>query len=330
PLGSTITVHLTGLNDLHNIAGWYSVLYDDTMTGFITAVTTHGTATVEIPATGRVGKHIVKLIRAPFGQPYLAYTTSPYAALAAPQFIFTVTDGSPVLPKPIAQQAVSPKAGSEPSGEGPKLWVDPGQAPVFTKAHVHARGLPANAHVALAFTEMSGSRVTESGFAPKMVAFATVSADAEGAFDVPFQIPDALGGTHRLEASVGGRVVASAHFGIDPVGLPLDPAQGPVGTAITLHVKGVGWTQTDNIFAVVIDNVFYGYACGFSTNGDVVVPITAAWAPGWHYIDLYPSFYRNKDYSAVDEQPFLYRQATLTWHDHPNHLHFRYAFKVTN
>ena len=329
PLGSDITLHVTGLDDLSNISGWYGVLYDSTNTGFITAVTTHGTADVVLPATGRVGKHVIKLIRSPFGQPYLAYTSSPYAKLPSPQFIFTLTDGAPVMPKPIAQQGLPSVPGSEPAGDGAKLWVDPQAAGVFADAQAHARGLPANASVELAYTEMSGSRVTAAGFQATTVPFKTVTADANGAFDVPFPIPDVLGGQHRLEAKVDGKVVATAHFTIQPVGLPLKPAEGPVGTAVQLHVKGIGWTQTNNIFAVVIDNTFYGYACGFSTNGDVIVPITASWAPGPHYIDLYPSFYRNNDYGAADEQPFLYRQATLTWHDHPNTLHFRYVFTVT-
>ena len=329
PVGTNITVTVTGLDDINNIAGWYALTYDNAITGFITAVTTGGTAKFQIPATGRVGKHLIELRNAPFDAPYLALSSSPYAFLPEPQFMFTVTDGAPVMPKPITQQGQAPVPGVEPAGNGPKLWVDPQEAGVFTDAHIHGRGLPANAKVDLAYTAMSGSRVTEAGYSATTVPVSTVTTDANGAFDAPFQIPDALGGQHRLEAKVNDTIVATAHFDIDAVALPLKPAEGPVGTHITLHVKGLGWTQTTNIFAVVIDNTYLGYGCGFSTNGDVVIPITASWAPGWHYIDLYPSFYRNKDYSAVDEQPFLYRQAILTWQDHPHKLHFRYAFKVT-
>ena len=329
PVGTNITIHATGLDELNNVAGWDAVTYDQAITGFITAQTTHGSATVVIPATGRVGKHFVQVTNAPFDAPYLALPSSPYGYLNLPQYTFTVTDGAPVLPKPIAQQDPTPVPGLEPTGNGPKLWVDPSAAGVFTKAQIHGRDLPANAQVALAFTQMSGSRVTTAGYQAVTVPVTTVTTDAQGAFDAPFQIPDALGGEHRLEAKVGDKIVATTHFDVQAIGLPLEPAKGPVGTKITLHMKGFGWTQTTNIFAIVIDNVFAGYACGFSTNGDVVVPLTATWAPGWHFIDLYPSFYRNKDYGAVDQQPFLYRQAILTWKDHPHKFHFRFAFDVT-
>ncbi len=329
PVGTDITVTVTGIDAINNVAGWYALTYDNAITGFITAQTTRGTAKVVIPAAGRVGKHLIELRDAPFDSPYLALKSSPYGYLPEPQFTFTVTDGNPVLPPPIQQQAPKAIAGSEPTGSGPQIWTDPASSGVFTAGHIYGKGFAPNARIALAYTAMSGSRVTTEGFSATTVPVDTVTADASGAFSVPFQTPDALGGEHRLEARVGGKVVATAHFTVDSVGLPLDPAKGPFGTHITVHVKGLGWTQTTNIFAVVIDNVYLGYGCGFSTNGDVKVPITASWPPGWHFIDLYPSFYRNKDYSAADEQPFLYRQAILTWKDHPHQMHFRYAFLVT-
>jgi hypothetical protein len=329
PVGTNITIHATGLDQPNNIAGWDAVTYDNNVTGVITAQTTHGTANIVIPATGSVGKHFVAVQDAAFGQPYLAIKSSPYGYLNLPEFTFTVTDGAPVLPAPIGQQDPKPTPGVEPTAAGPKLWVDPSGAGVFTKAQIHGRDLPANAEVKLAYTQMSGSRVTTAGYQAMTVPVATVTTDANGAFDAPFKIPDALGGAHRLEASIGDKVVAKTYFNVEAVGLALEPSEGPVGTKITLHMKGIGWTQTNNIFGIVIDNTYIGYACGFSTNGDVVVPITAAWAPGWHFIDLYPSFYRNKNYSAVDEQPFFFRQAVLTWQDHPHKIHFRFAFHVT-
>jgi len=78
----------------------------------------------------------------------------------------------------------------------------------------------------------------------------------------------------------------------------------------------------------VVDNVYIGYACGFSTDGDVDFPLEASFAPGWHVVDVYPSFYRNNAYSEVDETPFLFRHALLSWQDHPSGFHFRFAFEV--
>ena len=65
-----------------------------------------------------------------------------------------------------------------------------------------------------------------------------------------------------------------------------------------------------------------------NSDGDVVIKISATGAPGWYYIDLYPTFYRNKDYNKSMELPFLFRHAMLSWQDHPQPFVFRYAFKI--
>ena len=64
---------------------------------------------------------------------------------------------------------------------------------------------------------------------------------------------------------------------------------GPAGTTFTIHLKGVGWTETANIYAVDYDNAYIGYACGFNSQGDVMINLQATGEPGWHFIDLYPA-----------------------------------------
>ncbi|MEW6229493.1 MAG: hypothetical protein AB1700_15610, partial [Bacillota bacterium] len=104
----------------------------------------------------------------------------------------------------------------------------------------------------------------------------------------------------------------------------------PVGTTLELRLKGVGWSETENIFAIVYDNAYIGYSCGFSSYGNVLTYLMATGEPGWHFVDLYPCFYRNKDYADAVEVPFLYRQAILSWQDHPSPLVLRYAFKIAS
>ena len=60
----------------------------------------------------------------------------------------------------------------------------------------------------------------------------------------------------------------------------MSPTSGPVGTPVTIHLKGVGWTEYDNIYVATYDNAYMGYACGFNSQGDVVINFTAAGAPG--------------------------------------------------
>jgi hypothetical protein len=97
--------------------------------------------------------------------------------------------------------------------------------------------------------------------------------------------------------------------------------------AATLHLKGVGWTETTNIYTVVYDNSYVGYACALNSQGDVAIPLQATGDPGWHFIDLYPAIYRGEE-----QQPrnFLIPQLTYAA-DHPGEdlPQFRFAYEVT-
>src|SRR5690606_32370969 len=94
-----------------------------------------------------------------------------------------------------------------------------------------------------------------------------------------------------------------------------------------IHLKGVGWTETANIYAVVYDNAYIGSACGFNSQGDVVIPLHASGSPGWHFIDLYPAIYKGKE-----ARPRNFRLPQLTYaDDHPGEdlPRFRFAFRGT-
>ena len=75
----------------------------------------------------------------------------------------------------------------------------------------------------------------------------------------------------------------------------MSPTSGPAGTPVTIHLKGVGWTDFDNIYVATYDNGYMGYACGFNSQGDVVVNFTATGSPGMHLIDFYPGIYQGPD-----------------------------------
>ena len=75
-------------------------------------------------------------------------------------------------------------------------------------------------------------------------------------------------------------------------------------------------------------NAYMGYACGFNSQGDVVINFTAAGAPGVHLIDLYPGIYQG----PPTEPQLLYRTPQLTYaDDHPGNRipALRFAFDVT-
>ena len=144
----------------------------------------------------------------------------------------------------------------------------------------------------------------------------------------PFKALDDLGGPHRIEVQDGGTKLAETSFTITPSAFAISPSSGPAGTTITIHLKGVGWTQTANIYTLVYDNAYVGYACGFNSQGDVTVYLPATGEPGWHYIDLYPAIYTGTDMSQTND----FRIPQLTFKDdHPGERlpAFHFAFQIT-
>jgi len=143
---------------------------------------------------------------------------------------------------------------------------------------------------------------------------------------VPVAIPDDLGGLHALALRDGDKTIGLTHFVIETSIVSMTPSSGPVGTPISIHLKGVGWTEYDNIYVATYDNAYMGYVCGFNSHGDVVINFTAAGAPGEHLIDLFPGIYQGPS----SEPQLLYRQPQLTYaDDHPGNkipaLHFKFA-----
>jgi hypothetical protein len=159
-----------------------------------------------------------------------------------------------------------------------------------------------------------GSRVSDSGFAPSENQLGEVEADSNGRIDGSVTVPDDLGGLHGLALRRGDDLVARTHFVIETSLVEVSPRSGPAGAPVTIHLKGVGWTEYDNIYVATYDNAYMGYACGFNSGGDVVINFTASGEPGAHVIDLYPGIYQG----PASEPQQLYRLAQLTYaDDHP-------------
>jgi hypothetical protein len=205
--------------------------------------------------------------------------------------------------------------------------VTPTQGPVSTRAVLNASGLPAGLVVSLIWGTWEGSRVSGNGFAPKENELARLTSGADGRLDTSLAIPDDVGGLHTISIRAGNRTLGKAYFVTETSVVSMSPRSGPAGTPVTIHLKGVGWTDYDNIYVATYDNAYMGYACGFNSRGDVVVNFTAAGAPGIHLIDFYPGIYQGPEGSQQ-----LYRLPQLTYaDDHPgNHIPaLRFAFEVT-
>jgi hypothetical protein len=319
PIGTLITVEVTGIGWRHLENSWL-LLYDNNFTG--SAVTTAGAARFTIPATGAPGDHLLELLHGDFTFPYRNMQQSP--APDRPRFVrrFTITDGAAVLP-PIGRQVETDLRLPPQKGE---LVSEPRFSAVGDPLTVRGLGFEAGRTYALNWTSVSGNRVTGSGWEEWSRVLAEATADASGRLEFRLATPDDLGGAHTLSVDAVAAIRTGAHW-IVPSAAPLDVAQGPVGTEFRIRLKGVGWTETANIYTVVYDNSYIGYGCGFNSQGDAEFILHAAGEPGWHFIDLYPAIYK-----GAETRPINFRLPQLTFReDHPGEdlPRFRFAFRVT-
>ena len=130
-----------------------------------------------------------------------------------------------------------------------------------------------------------------------------------------------------MSAKIGEAIVAKTTLYILANAFPLSVTQGPSGTKTSVHLKGVGWTETEQIYHLVYDNAFAGYACAFQSAGDIEIFLTVSGEPGWHYIDMYPGIYQ-----GTETRPANYKMPQLTaLADHPGEPLpiFRWAFFIT-
>ena len=322
PLGTPIQITMKGIG-WRELENSWTLSYDNAFTGWISAVTTQGTAKFTIPATGAPGLHNIAFIHGEFTFPYLNPEQNPRPD--RPRFTesFTLTPGPPVLPPPVEAQLQKRIKDAPPPGS---LMAQPALGPIKTPITVSGEGFKPGQSYGLEWASMSGNRVGGGGFGDVGRKIAEAKADASGKLSFAFAAPDDLGGAHRLSVKTDG-ATREGWFTTLASAQPLDVAQGPAGTPFKIHLKGVGWTETANIYTVVYDNGYAGYACGFNSQGDIEVFLRASGAPGWHYIDLYPAIYKGKE-----ARPNNFRIPQLTYaDDHPGEdlPAFHFAFRVT-
>jgi hypothetical protein len=324
PVGTPITFTVKGIGWRSLYNSW-ELLYDNTFTGWMSAVSTHGEASFTIPATGNVGDHVLQVTHGALTFPYQNPEQNPAQGRPRFSFLFKVTPGAPVLPPAPEQQAQKIVRRLPPSGE---LVSVPHFSGVGEPVKVSSSGFEPGKSYKLNWTRVIGNRMTGQGWEDISIPVADAKADASGKIEFTFKTPDDLGGTHGLWVENGEGKRIGTHF-IKATALPVEVKKGPVGTTFTIHLKGVGWTETANIMHVVYDNSYNGYVCAFNSQGDVEIIMQASGAPGWHFIDLYPGIYKGLE---DDRNLNNFRIPQLTYAaDHPNEdlPAFHFAFEVT-
>jgi hypothetical protein len=323
PVGTPITVEVKGIG-YQSYQNSFQIDYDNAYTGWVSSVTTNGYAKFTIPATGGLGTHYITLGHAETGAPYLNPQQQPVVAgRPFPHLAFTVTSDAAVLPRPVSALLLPVKPAA-PVTQG--IWTDPGSGIVGSPVTLSGRALAANTDLEITWTAMVGNR-TVTGFEERTKTIGKVRTDGSGAFAWPFTVPDDLGGLHAVSAKLGDAVVAKTDLYIQANAFPLSVERGPAGTKTVVHLKGVGWTETEQIYHLVYDNAYGGYACAFNSAGDITVNLTVSGEPGWHFIDMYPGIYQGSEL-----HPFNYKMPQLTSDaDHPGEPQpiYRFAFLVT-
>jgi hypothetical protein len=279
-------------------AVWH-LMYDGGQTGWLSGITTHGTARVTIPASGGAGMHTLQALEGP-GQPYLNETQSPNFQPLIPTVIsarFRVTPGPAVLPRAVVQQvpARKPAPPANAAASAPRLTMNFATGPVGSPVTLHGQGFAPATKLALEWETNVGNRISGNGWETVLRPLGAVTSDRDGGFALNFRTPDDLGGDHRIvaHALVADAPQTAAVYNIVPSIAGFTKAVRP-GGPVTVHVKGGGWGETGNIYTVVVDNSYFGYACGFNSQGDILIHIMAPGQTGWHFVDLYPAIYNGK------------------------------------
>jgi hypothetical protein len=328
PVGTPITISITGMGR-PPIEHALSVRYDNQYTGYISGVTTRGAATGYIRAAGSPGIHAIEFSGAGnHGGGYLNNQQSPYASLfpkdGAFRFTFIVTEdrGAPAAtilwPEAgrvarLADDAPRTTASKVSLIKGVSASLEPSRGPILTPTTVTVGGLPPGTKFEMLWMTAKGNRVTAAGWDLVETPLGTATTDSNGSQRTDITVPEGLGGWHTVALVQDGAVVAALPFYVEQRLVAVTPTRVKAGEQFSIQLKGIGWTELDNTVAVTYDNAYLGYACGFNSNGDVTLQVTATGTPGTHLIDIYPTTFQGK---ATGRWGFQMPQLTAL-QDHP-------------
>ena len=213
---------------------------------------------------------------------------------------------------PVVAQATKPNAIPAPLK---LLKVDPVKGYVGDSFTVKGEGLALGKNVEFFWATADAAYLTkvladnveyhERKYEEKRVRIGSAPVDAQGRVSVIFTAPEDFGEVHDLYAVVEGQDVARGGFRILR-SATITPTEGPVGTPITVTVKGLSWRGFEQFMALRYDNKYTGEMSAVTTKGSAVFQIRAAGPPGKHIIQLNnstayaPGAYLNTQQSPQD------------------------------
>jgi hypothetical protein len=172
------------------------------------------------------------------------------------------------------------------------LDILPDHGKVGTPFTIKADKLPPNQEFQLVWRTVNGKwNVTDGGeykgraFTPVDYQMGKVKSDANGRFSATFTTPDDFGFQHDIVLQQGSRLMTQVGYSIDMT-VDISPKSGPIGTPITVLVKGIGWRSLYNSWDVIYDNNFTGWMSAVTTHGDATFTIPATGNVGDHIIEV--------------------------------------------
>ncbi len=233
---------------------------------------------------------------------------------------------------PPASLTVAPQSASSTAAPTPTpiplnpLKVQPDTGYIGDSFTITGEGLPAGKAVELFWVTWDGDYVTEVSlsdvkfierkFTEKRVSLGQGKTNAQGQLTATFVAPDDYGETHDIYAVIEGQDVARGGFRILRT-VSFTPAEGPVGTPITITVKGLGPKTFESTMGLLYDHRYTGFITGVKTRGTAVFQIRAAGEAGPHLIEVI---------GAATALPYL-----NNWQSPTSYIpwEFRHTFTVT-
>jgi len=122
-------------------------------------------------------------------------------------------------------------------------------------------------------------------FVPVDYLMGKVKSDAQGRFSANFTTPDDYGFDHDIVLQQGDRLMTQVNYSVDMT-VDISPKSGPVGTPITVTVKGIGSRSLYNSWDLLYDNHFTGWMSAVSTRGAATFTIPATGQAGDHVLQV--------------------------------------------
>jgi hypothetical protein len=229
---------------------------------------------------------------------------------------------------------VTEAAAAPPAAFGPKVEVAQARggyvgalnvAPLHGKAGtpftVTGSQLPPNQEFDLVWVTVDGSWKLDGPYykgreyAPVAYRMAKVKSDAQGRVEARFETPDDFGFDHDIVLQQAGRLFTQVGYAVDMT-VDVFPKQGPVGTPITVTVKGMGSQLQFNSWHLLYDNAITGWISTVTTRGAATFTIPAAGHVGDHVIEVqhgqFTFPYRNTQQSPNPDRPTFAAMFTVT------------------